>query len=119
MRALANTIRQVESIDIDRVLEQLREEGLPQKRLGSVEEMLRMSFEPTSGGWLIEQGLDTLRALDEQKELLLDRIAKHIVDSRIPAPIIRVLCLVPQGRRKERSPGQDRPTRVSVRNPGP
>ena len=44
----------------------------------SVEKMLRLSFDPTSGGWLIEQGLGTLRALGEQEELLLNRIAKRI-----------------------------------------
>jgi len=63
---------------LEKVIEQLREEGLSKKRLESVEEMLRISFDPTSNGWLIEQGLETLRALEEQKELLLDRIAKHI-----------------------------------------
>jgi transposase len=78
MKALATTIKQGESIDVDKVIEQLREEGLPEKRLECVEEMLRISFDPTSNGWLIEQGLETLRALDEQKELLLNRIAKHI-----------------------------------------
>jgi len=78
MKALAATIKQGESIDVDKVIACLREEGLSKERLESVEKMLRMSFDPTSNGWLIEQGLETLRALDEQKELLLDRIAKHI-----------------------------------------
>lgn len=78
MKALAATIKQGESIDVEKIIVQLREEGLSKKRLECVEEMLRISFDPTSNGWLIEQGLETLRGLDEQKELLLDRIAKHI-----------------------------------------
>ena len=78
IKALAKTIKQGESIDVDKVINQLREEGLSKERLESVERMLRLSFDPTSGGWLIEQGLGTLRALGEQEELLVNRIAKHI-----------------------------------------
>jgi hypothetical protein len=59
-------------------MERLREEGIPQEKLEHVEKMLRLSFDPTSNGWLIEQGLETLQALRKQREEVLDRVAKHI-----------------------------------------
>jgi transposase len=91
IKALAKTIREGETIDIDKVITCLREEGLSREKLESVENMLRLSFDPTSGGWLIEQGLGTLRALGEQEELLLNRIAKHIEQHTDLSSYTRVL----------------------------
>jgi transposase len=73
-----NEEEEAHSIRVDRVVERLREEGLPSEKIEHVERMLRLSFDPTSNGWLIEQGLETLQALRKQREEVLDRIAKHI-----------------------------------------
>jgi transposase len=91
MKALGKTIKQGQKIDVDRVIDQLRQEGLPPKRLDSVEKMLRISFDPTSNGWLIEQGLDTLQALKEQRDQILDRVAKHIQQHQDLSRSVRIL----------------------------
>lgn len=78
-------------IDVDAIISQLREEGLPAKKLEYVEKMLRLSFDPTSQGWLIEQGLGTLQALREQRDQVLDRVAKHIQQHRDLSRYVEIL----------------------------
>lgn len=78
IQALAQNIDQEKGVDTDTIMARLREEGIPPGKLEYVERMLRLSFDPTSGGWLIEQGLETLHALGEQRDRILDRIARHI-----------------------------------------
>jgi len=68
------------TIQIDKVVARLKEEGLPPAKIEQVKNMLELSFNPTSRGWLIKQGLDTLKALKQQLDELLDRIARHIQD---------------------------------------
>jgi transposase len=78
VRALAQNMDHEKGIDTDAIMARLREEGIPDKKLEYVEKTLRLSFDPTSSGWLIEQGLETLHALGEQRDQVLDRIARHI-----------------------------------------
>jgi len=70
--------KETHSIRADSVLDRLREEGLPEEKIKQVEKMLRLSFDPTSNGWLIEQGLATLQALREQRDQVMNRVARHI-----------------------------------------
>lgn len=70
--------RETHTIQIDKVIARLKEKGLPPARIEQVKNMLELSFNPTSRGWLIVQGLDTLTGLKEQLDELLYRIARHI-----------------------------------------
>jgi transposase len=94
IKALAQNIDQEKGVDTETIMARLREEGIPAEKLGYVERMLRLSFDPTSGGWLIEQGLETLHALGDQKDRILDRIARHIEQHEDLSRAVRTLLSV-------------------------
>jgi transposase len=79
---------------VGRVVERLREEGMPDNKIMHVEKMLRLSFDPTSNGWLIEQGLETIQALRQQRDQILERVAKHIQQRKDLARSVRNLLSV-------------------------
>ncbi len=82
------------TIDLDKILQEAKEAGIPPAKMKEVERMLSLSFAPTSMGWLIQEGLDTLQALKKQADQLSDRIAKHIQDHDDLSRSVRVLLSV-------------------------
>jgi len=82
------------TIDLDKVLREAREAGIPPAKVKEVERMLSLSFSPTSMGWLIQEGLDTLQSLKKQADHLCDRIARHIQDHGDLSRSVRVLLSV-------------------------
>lgn len=79
------------ALDIEGVTDDLRQAGLPGEKVDQVGRMLKLSFTPTSRGWMIEQGLGMLRDLQIRLEELLDRVAKHIQKHRDLSRSVRLL----------------------------
>lgn len=85
------TNHQTHTIRVDKVVERLREEGLPPAKVEQVKKMLELSFTPTSRGWMILQGLGMLKELQTRLEEVLDRIAKHIKQYKDLSVSVRLL----------------------------
>lgn len=95
-RNMSNTDRtdqngQTHTIDVEKILEEAGKAGIPPGKIGEVERMLRLAFTPTSRGWLIQQGLDTLQSLEEQADQICDRIARHIQQHQDLSRSVKVL----------------------------